>query len=79
MVPAEYKAVKDEVIVKPASKKYKYVPAVFKTVYDTFWIEEPYNKQYPKMATFTDAYESVEVKSESGKWVAGENPRLSFN
>ena len=74
VVPAEYKAVKDEVIVKPASKKYKYVPAVFKTVYDTFWIEEPFKKQYPKMATFTDAYKSVEVKSESGKWVAGENP-----
>ena len=41
---------------------------------DTFWIEEPYNKQYPVEATFEDAFESVKVRRKSGKWVAGENP-----
>ncbi len=74
VVPAEYKVVRDEVVIKPASKKYKFIPATYRTVVDTFWIEEPYNKQYPKEATFLDAYETVEVKSGSGKWVAGENP-----
>lgn len=74
VVPAEYKVVRDEVVVKPASKKYKHIPATFKTVVDTFWIEEPYNKQYPRKAVFADDYEQVEVKSKTGKWVAGENP-----
>lgn len=74
VVPAEYKVVRDEVVVKPASKKYKFVPATFTTVVDTFWIEEPYNKQYPSEAVFADHYKEIEVKSKSGKWVAGENP-----
>ena len=74
VVPAEYKLVREEVVIKPASKKYKLIPATFKTVVDTFWIEEPYNKQYPSEAVFADDFEEVEVKSKSGKWVAGENP-----
>lgn len=74
VVPAEYKVVNDEVVVKPASKKFKFIPATFNTVIDTFWIEEPYNKQYPSKAVFADDYETVEVKSKSGKWVAGDNP-----
>lgn len=74
VIPAQYKTVNDEVVIKPASKKYKYIPPTFKTVVDTFWIEEPYNKQYPDDASFEDAFESIEVKSESGTWVAGENP-----
>ena len=52
VVPAEYKVVNDEVVVKPASKKFKFIPATFNTVIDTFWIEEPYNKQYPSKADF---------------------------
>lgn len=72
--PAEYKIVKDEVVIKPASKKYTFIPPTFKTVVDTFWIEEPYNKQYPTKAVFADDFETIEVKSKSGKWVAGENP-----
>ena len=74
VIPAQYKTVNDDVVVKPASKKYKYIPPTFNTVVDTFWIEEPYKKQYPVEATFEDAFESVEVKTESGTWVAGENP-----
>ncbi len=74
VIPAEYKVVQDEVVVKPASKKYKFVPATFTTVVDTFWIEEPYNKQYPAKAIFADDFVEVEVKAKSGKWVAGENP-----
>lgn len=74
VVPAEYKVVRDEVILKPASKKYTFIPATYSTVVDTFWIEEPYHKQHPKEAVFSDAYEDVEVKAKSGKWVAGENP-----
>lgn len=74
VVPAEYKLVKDEVVIKPASKKYTFIPATFKTVVDTFWIEEPYNKQYPTDPVFKDDFETVEVKSKTGKWVAGENP-----
>ena len=74
VVPAQYKTVNDEVVIKPASKEYTYIPPTFKTVVDTFWIEEPYNKQYPVEATFEDAFESVEVRRKSGKWVAGENP-----
>lgn len=74
VVPAEYKVVIDEVVVKPASKKYTFIPATFTTVVDTFWIEEPFNKQYPTDAVFEDAFEEIEVKSKSGKWVAGENP-----
>ena len=74
VIPAEYKVVTDEVVVKPASKKYTFVPATFATVIDTFWIEEPYNKQYPTEAVFEEAFEEVQVKSKSGKWVAGENP-----
>ena len=74
VVPAAYKVERDEVVIKPASKKYNLIPATYRTVVDTFWIEEPYNKQYPKEATFADAFETVEVKSGSGRWVAGENP-----
>ena len=72
--PAEYKVVQDEVVIKPASKNYKFIPATFTTIVDTFWIEEPYNKQHPIKAVFADDFETVEVKSKSGKWVAGENP-----
>ena len=74
VVPAEYKVVRDEVVVKPASKKYTFIPPTFATVVDTFWVEEPYNKQYPTEAVFEEVFEEVEVKSKSGKWVAGENP-----
>ena len=74
VVPAAYKVVRDEVVVRPASKKYKFIPATFTTVVDTFWIEEPYNKQYPTKAVFADDYQQIEVKSKSGRWVAGENP-----
>jgi len=74
VVPAEYKVVTDEVVVKPASKKYTFVPATFSTVVDTFWIEEPYNKQYLTKAVFANDFKEIEVKSKSGKWVAGENP-----
>lgn len=74
VVPAEYRVVRDEVVVKPASKKFNFIPAKYKTVIDTFWIEEPYNKQYTSRPVFADDLKEVEVKAKSGKWVAGENP-----
>jgi len=44
ILPAQYKTETEEIITKPASIKYTNVPAVYKTVYDTLWVVEPYHK-----------------------------------
>lgn len=72
VVPAEYKEVTETVVVKPETKKYIFEPAIFKTVYDTIWIKDPYNKLTVKDEEFSNDVETVEIKSKTGRWVAGE-------
>ncbi len=72
VVPAEYKDVTETVIVKPEVKKYILEPAEYKTVYDTIWIKDPYNKLTIVPEAFEDDVETVEIKTKSGRWVAGE-------
>ncbi len=71
VVPAEYKDVTETVIVKPESKKYILEEAEYRTVYDTIWIKDPYNKLTVVDEEFSDDVETVEVKSKTGRWVAG--------
>ncbi|MEQ8554189.1 MAG: OmpA family protein [Cyclobacteriaceae bacterium] len=72
VVPAEYKEVTETVVVKPETKKYIFEPAEYRTVYDTIWIKDPYNKLTVLNEEFSDDVEVVEIKSQSGRWVAGE-------
>lgn len=51
------------------------IPATFKTVVDTFWIEEPYNKQYPSEAVFADDFEEVKDVVERRVLVQDESTR----
>lgn len=72
VVPAEYKQVTETVIVKPESKKYILEPAEYRTVYDTIWIKDPYNKLTVLDEEFANDVEVVEIKSKTGRWVAGQ-------
>lgn len=72
VVPAEYKEVTETVIVKPETKKYIFEPAEYRTVYDTIWIKDPYNKLTVLEEEFSNDVEVVEIKSKTGRWVAGE-------
>lgn len=72
VVPAEYKEVTETVVVKPETKKYVFEPAEYKTVYDTIWIKDPYNKLTIEDEEFSNDVEVVEIKSKTGRWVAGD-------
>lgn len=72
VVPTQYKTVVDTVIIKPASEKYIYKPATYKTVTDTIWTKDGYDKLAILPSEFSDDKVTVEIKSKSGKWVAGD-------
>jgi outer membrane protein OmpA-like peptidoglycan-associated protein len=72
VIPAEYKTVVDTIVIKPASEKYVYKPSTYKTVTDTIWTKDGYDKLSILPSQFSDDVVTVEIKSESGKWVAGE-------
>lgn len=72
VIPAVYETKTEEIIVKPASIEYSNVPAVYRTVYDTVWTVDSYNKLSVIPASFSDDFESVEIKPKTGAWVAGE-------
>jgi len=73
IIPAQYESQAQEIVIRPASKRFVYVPAVYETQVDTLWIKDPYHKLEVILASFTQDYETVEVKPKTGTWVAGEN------
>ena len=72
IIPAQYETVVDTIVIKPASEKYIYKPATYKTVTDTIWTEEGYDELNILPAEFSDDVVNVEIKSKSGKWIAGD-------
>ncbi len=71
VVPAEYKTEVETLVIKPETEKYTYKPATYKTVTDTIWTKQGYDKLAVLPSKFSDDSETVEIKSKSGKWVAG--------
>lgn len=59
VVPAEYKTVEEQIMIRPASKKLVIVPAVFKKVTDTIIAEDAYNKITLVPVKFNDEVEEV--------------------
>ena len=72
IVPAVYKTEYEDIIIRPESKRFVYEPAVYRTVVDTIWIKDDYHKLTVHEAEFSQDYESVEIKPQTGNWVAGE-------
>ena len=62
IIPAEYKTVEEQVVVKAASKKLEIVPAVYKKVKETIKVEDDYNKLTLVPIKFTDVTEEVIVQ-----------------
>ena len=73
VVPAVDKTEATDVVIRPASKRFIYEPAVYKTIMDTVWMVESYNKITVIPAAFNTDFISVEVLPKSGSWVAGED------
>ena len=73
VVPAEYKNDYQEVVVRPASKRFIYEAAQYETITDTLWTKDPYHQLKVIPTTFSTDYETVEVKPKTGNWVAGED------
>lgn len=72
IIPAEYKDEFQEVIIRPASKRFIYEPAQYETVIDTLWLKDPYHQLKVIPPSFETTFEKVEVKSKTGRWIAGE-------
>jgi OmpA-OmpF porin, OOP family len=62
VIPAEYKMVEEQVMIKPAYKKLEIIPAVFKKVTETITVEDGYNKLSLVPVKFTNATEEVVVQ-----------------
>ena len=73
VIPAVYKTILADVVMKASSKKYINVPAVYKTITDTVWTKESYNKITVNETQFEFLDKQVEVLPASESWVAGEN------
>lgn len=72
IIPAKFKIIKDKIVIRPQSKSYKYIPAVYETIIDTIWIEESYNELSIEPAEFVIEQIEIEIKPQTGVWVAGE-------
>lgn len=73
VVPAVYQTKTVDVIVKPSSKTYINVPAVYKTIIDTVWTKDSYHKITTIDPEFVVGETELEVIAASERWVAGEN------
>lgn len=70
-MPDEYGFVEQEVVDKPASKKVKVIPAVYKTVWDTIVVRPSQKKVQVIPATFETVKEQVMVEPARTEWVKG--------
>lgn len=71
VVPAEYKTVSEKIMVKPATKKFIYHPAVFETYYDSYESEQGFNKLAVVPATFKSVSQEIEVQPITSGWEYG--------
>lgn len=71
VIPAEFKTVTEKVLVKPASKKFIYHPAVFETYHETYESQQGHNKLKVVPAKFKTATEQIEVQPVTSGWEFG--------
>lgn len=67
----KYKKVTETIVIQEASKRYEYVPAVYKTVYDTVITEEGYNKIAIQEAKFSGSFKTVQLEPKTARWEMG--------
>ena len=72
IVSAEYKTEYQDIVIRPASKRFVYKPAVYKTIMDTLWIKDPYHQLKVILVSFKNDFEKIEIKAKTGSWVAGD-------
>jgi len=68
VIPAEYKNVEQEVIIRPATIEYVNVPARFDTVEEVVELVQPYNQVTVDAASFVESTEDVEVQAAYAKY-----------
>ena len=72
IVSAEYKTEYQDIVIRPASKRFVYEPSVYKTITDTLWIKDPYHQLKVIPVSFKNDFEKIEIKAKTGSWVAGD-------
>ncbi|MCB0649635.1 MAG: OmpA family protein [Saprospiraceae bacterium] len=68
IVPAEYKEVKERVMVKEASVRYEFSPAEYKTEYVDYDSKDGFNKLAITPASFKDGEEVIEIYPKVTRW-----------
>ena len=70
LIPAQYKTVEDEVVIKEATEKLTIVPAEFNTTAEKVMVVPEYTRLIPVPATYKDVNETIEVKPVERYWMS---------
>jgi len=70
LIPAQYKTVDDEVVVKEATEKLTIIPAEFNSTEEKVMVVPEYTRLIPVPATYKDVNETIEVKPAERYWMS---------